>query len=265
MINILILMIAGFVAISLLLYLLQDRMIFYPQPTLPANQTRYQANAIRFDHGGVTLDGWFFKGAIGPERPLIVYYGGNAEDVSLNFADLDRFATDAFLFMNYRGYGGSQGRPSERALVEDACFVLAELLRREEIDPEHVILMGRSLGSGIAVQVAARHKAAGVILVTPFDSLVNVARAHYPIFPVGLLMRHRFESAARAPGIRVPALFLVADGDRVVPPRFAAALEKAWGGPRRCVTIPGTDHNSIESAPEYWSAINTFLRADGRR
>ena len=257
----LILLVAGFITITLLLYLFQDRMIFYPQPTLPANQMRYQAQAIRIDHGQVSLTGWLFKETIGPARPLIVYYGGNAEDVSLNFADLGRFAAGAFLFMNYRGYGDSQGRPSEGALVEDARFVLSEFTHRESIDPAHVVLMGRSLGSGVAVQVAARQAVAGVILVTPFDSLVNVARAHYPIFPVGLLLKHRFDSAALAPKLRVPALLLVAADDRVVPPRFAAALERAWGGPVRSVIIPGADHNSIETSPEYWKAINAFLRS----
>jgi hypothetical protein len=125
--------------------------------------------------------------------------------------------------------------------------------------------MGRSLGSGVAVQVAARQPVAGVILVTPFDSLVSVARAHYPIFPVNLLLKHRFDSAALAPQIRVPALFLVADGDRVAPPRFAAALESVWGGRTRLVTIAGTDHNSIETSPQYWTAINAFLRAGEQR
>jgi hypothetical protein len=121
--------------------------------------------------------------------------------------------------------------------------------------------MGRSLGSGVAVHVAAKRKVGGVILVTPFDSLVNVAKAHYPIFPVGWLLKHRFDSAALAATITVPALFLTATHDQVVPVRFAKRLERIWGGPTTAVTVAGTDHNSIETSSVYWEAVNTFLSA----
>lgn len=248
-----------FAGASLLLYLFQGRMIFFPQPTAPENLSRYAGNEIRLHHGGATLTGWFFKNEIGPGSPLVVYYGGNAEDVTLNFADLGRFRNRSFLFMNYRGYGGSDGKPSEAALLADALFVFDHMLAAEGIDPAHVVLMGRSLGSGVAVHVAAKRKVGGIILVTPFDSLVNVARAHYPIFPVGLLLKHRFDSAALAPGITTPALFLTASDDQVVPVRFAKKLESVWGGPTTAVRVEGTDHNSIETSPVYWDAVNAYL------
>jgi len=251
-----------FVGFSLLLYLFQGKMIFYPQPTAPANLARYAASEIRLQHGDVTLTGWFFKDRIDADHPLIVYYGGNAEDVSLNFANLDRFAARSFLFMNYRGYGQSQGRPSEQALLDDALFIYDQVLASAGIDPSHVVLMGRSLGSGVAVHVAAKRRVGRVILVTPFDSLVNVARAHYPIFPVRWLLRHRFDSAALAPSIAAPALFLTASHDRIVPPRFAENLRALWGGPTTAVCVEGTDHNTIETAPVYWKAIHAFLSAD---
>jgi uncharacterized protein len=257
-------LLALFAGLTLLLYLFQDRMIFFPQPTAPGNRDRYAAEEITIRHGEVQLNGWFFKRGIGPDRPLIVYYGGNAEDVSLNFDDLDRFAMSSFLFMNYRGYGGSQGHPSEKALCADAVFVLDTVMATDGIDPDHVVLMGRSLGSGVAVHVAARCKVGRVILVTPFDSLTHVARVHYPIFPVGLLLKHRFDCASLAPNIRVPALFLAAAGDQIVPVRLAKTLEAVWGGATRFVTVAATDHNSIETSPVYWEAINTFLRS-GRR
>ena len=258
-VDILKLLLVFFIGTTLLLYLFQGRMIFFPQPTAPDNQSRYAEHAIRLRHGDVALAGWFFKHEIGPGNPLIVYYGGNAEDVSLNFADLERFNTRSFLFMNYRGYGGSDGKPSERALLSDALVVIDHVLEAEAIDPAHVVLMGRSLGSGVAVHVAAKRKVGGVILVTPFDTLVNVARAHYPIFPVGMLLRHRFDSAALAPAIDIPALFLTASNDQVVPVRLAKKLESVWGGPTTVVAVDGTDHNTIETAPVYWEAVNAFL------
>ncbi len=252
-----------FLGTTLLLYLFQDRMIFFPQPTAPQNRNRYATHGIRMQRGDVTLSGWLINNGVAADRPLIVYYGGNAEDVSLNVADLGRFDTRSFLFMNYRGYGDSDGRPAERTLFDDAIFVLDQVLAAEGIDPAHVVLMGRSLGSGVAVHVAARRRVGGIILVTPFDSLVNVARVHYPIFPVGLLLKHRFDSAALAPGIATPALFLTAAGDQVVPVRLAHRLAKVWGGPVTAVTVAGTTHNTIETAPVYWEAINAYLEKIG--
>jgi pimeloyl-ACP methyl ester carboxylesterase len=105
----------------------------------------------------------------------------------------------------------------------------------------------------------------GVILVTPFDSLVNVARSHYPIFPVGLMLKHRFDSAALAPGITTPALFLTASNDQVVPVLFAKKLESVWAGPITAVTVEGTDHNTIETSLVYWNAVNAYLLSDRRQ
>lgn len=255
-------LLALFIGITLLLYLFQERMIFFPQSTAPSNLDRHSSHAITISHGDINLTGWFFKDEIGPDHPLIVYYGGNAEDVSLNFSDLGRFDTQSFLFMNYRGYGGSGGKPSETALLTDALFVVDHILKAEGIDPAHVVLMGRSLGSGVAVHVAAKRYVGGVILVTPFDSLVNVARAHYPFFPVGSMLKHRFDSAALAPGITTPALFLMASNDQVVPGRFAKKLEVVWGGPVTAVTVDNTDHNAIQNAPTYWEAVNAYLSSD---
>ena len=123
----------------------------------------------------------------------------------------------------------------------------------------HMVLMGRSLGSGVAVYVASQRRVRGVILVTPFDSLLNVARHHYPILPVGLLLRHSFDSIGMAPAIPTPALFLVAARDEVIPPEFAVRLAQAWGGPRHTVHIEGAGHNDIQLEADYWQAVNRFL------
>jgi uncharacterized protein len=259
MLEIVIVLFGLFTAVALGLYFLQDRMIFFPQPTAPVNQPRYAAHEIQIHHGDVTLSGWFFKDGITPGHPLIVYYGGNGEDISQNLDDLGRFDTRSFLFMNYRGYGQSEGRPSERALFDDAVFVLNHVLSTEAIHPADVVLMGRSLGSGVAVHAAAHFNVGGIILVTPYDSLVNVARTHYPFFPVGLLLQHRFDSISLAAGISTPALFLTTADDQVVPVRLARRLQARWGGPVTAVNVAGTDHNTIETSPVYWEAINAYL------
>ena len=248
-----------YLIVLVLLYLFQDKMIFFPQPTHPQTLSRYADHEVHFNRDGISLTGWFFNRCTTQPCPVIVYYGGNAEDVSLNFPDLDRFPAGAFLFMNYRGFGKSAGKPTEKALLEDALFVLDRFLALEERDPKDVVLMGRSLGSGVAVHVAAHRPVGGVILVTPFDSLAAVAQSHYPLFPTRWLLRHRFESAALAPSISTPALFLMAENDRIVPKRFAERLKRSWGGPTTALTITGADHNSIETSTAYWDAVNRFL------
>lgn len=252
-------------------YLLQEKLIFYPQKGIFTPQReRYAAHEIRLvvppEGGqsappGVSLHGWLLRTNRQKDPAnLLIYYGGNAEEVSLNLEELDGLPMDALLLMNYRGYGLSEGRPGETELVADALWVLDTVTARLGLAPEQVILMGRSLGTGVAVQVAARRAVAGLILVTPFDSLVSVARKHYPFLPAGLLLKHRFDSLSLAPDHTRSALMLVAAKDTIIPNACSQRLMDAWGGEVSAVTVPGAGHNDIHLATPYWAAIDTFLR-----
>jgi pimeloyl-ACP methyl ester carboxylesterase len=192
---------------------------------------------------------------------LVIYFGGNGEEVSPMVTQARHFPGCALLVMNYRGYGSSEGKPSERALVADALSLYDHAAALPGIDGKRIIAMGRSLGSGVAVALAASRPLAGVILVTPYDSMVAVAHTHYPLLPVSLLLKHRFESAERAPAIHAPGLILTAGDDRVIPRKHSDALYAVWGGAKTKVEIPGADHNSIDAYPAYWSAIADFLRS----
>ncbi len=249
-----------------LLYFFQDAMIFFPQPTPPQSRAHFESHAYGIKHDGIKLQGWFVRGTVTADKPLLIYYGGNAEEASVNLWDLQRFRAGAYLFMNYRGYGDSEGKPSQANLCRDAVHILDQMAAREKIPLEHMVLMGRSLGSGVAVHVAAQRKVRGVILVTPFDSLTNVARHHYPIFPVRLLLKHPFNSRALAPAIHTPALVLIASHDEVIPNKSSLNLARSWGGPLKTVVIEGAGHNDLHLDQRYWQAVNTFLanREDGR-
>jgi pimeloyl-ACP methyl ester carboxylesterase len=200
-----------------LLYIFQGALIFFPQPVPPQNREPFAEYALTLAHEGKQLRGWYVPGKVSATRPLVVYYGGNAEEVSGNLWDMARLEAGAYLFMNYRGYGDSEGKPSQQNLCRDALYILDTLADREQIPLNHIVLVGRSLGSGVAVHVAAHRPVRGVILVTPFDSLLNVARRHYPVLPVRLLLKHPFDSAALAPDINIPALILIGRQDTIIP------------------------------------------------
>jgi pimeloyl-ACP methyl ester carboxylesterase len=120
-------------------------------------------------------------------------------------------------------------------------------------------VFGRSLGSGVAVQLAAQRPVAGVILVAPFDSLVEVGKHHYPFLPVNWMLRHRFDSVALAPTIKAPLLCIVATDDEIIPAVHSKRLYDAWGGEKRWLGLEGAGHNSTDDAANYWSSIRKFL------
>ncbi len=134
-------------------------------------------------------------------------------------------------------------------------------MRRPEVNSERIVAMGRSLGSGVAVHLASHRLLRGVILVSPYDSIVEVAKRHYPFLPVSLMLRHRFDSIASAPQIEAPLLCLVATEDRVIPAAHSRALFEAWRGPKTWHEVPRSGHDSISGEPEYWRSIADFLEA----
>jgi pimeloyl-ACP methyl ester carboxylesterase len=208
---------------------------------------------------GVPLSGWFISSS--PERaPLLIYFGGNAEDVSWLVGMADRFAGHSLLLVNYRGYGGSGGRPGESALFADALLAYDYAKQRGDVDASRIVAMGRSLGSGVAVHLAAHRPLAGMILVSPYDSVRALAQSIYPWLPVRLLLRHPFDSLSRAGALAVPLLCLVAGNDGVIPPAHSRRLFDAWGGrDKRWVEVPGAGHDEVSGEPVYWDEIASFL------
>jgi pimeloyl-ACP methyl ester carboxylesterase len=202
---------------------------------------------------GRHLHAWHIKG-----DPLVLYFGGNAEDVSWMLEEaLERAPGTGWLLTSYRGYGASEGEPSETALLADGLRWYDYAVR--ELKPRKLLVFGRSLGSGVAVPVAAEREVAGVILSTPFDSMVQVAKHHYPWLPVSLMLKHKFDSMSRAPQIHAPLLCLAAERDELVPPEHARRLYDAWGGPKQWVQLEEAGHNTTDSHPLFWKNVTEFL------
>jgi dienelactone hydrolase len=260
--------IAGGVAIGLplFLYFFQDRLIFFPQPMEPGRREILARRAPLVEEvvlkaaDGTKLHGWLAKPAAQGRFPLVIYFGGNAEESSWILDDPDRPKEWAWLAMSYRGYGLSAGSPGQDALVADANLAYDHATARADVDPARIVAYGRSLGSGVAVQLAAARKLAGVMLVTPYDSLVAVAKRQYPFLPVSLMLKHHFDSLGHAPSLDVPLLAIAGASDTLIPPEHAKRLADAWKGTKRYVALEGADHNNIGGHPDFWRLKRDFLK-----
>ena len=186
-------------------------------------------------------------------RNAVLYFGGNAEDVSGSIAQLSAVFPDADIYaMHYRGYGGSTGSISESALVADGVALFDRIAKSHRA----VTIVGRSLGSGVAVQVAADRPVERLVLVTPYYSIADLAAQHFSFFPVGLLLRDRYESWRYAEKLKVPVTLIVAGNDHVIPAESSAKLARSFpDGQARVVVVPGADHNDVSGFPEYAAAL----------
>jgi uncharacterized protein len=240
---------ALYLGLCLLMFLTQRSQIYFPvrESSAPG------ATAMRFALEGAEIKVWAVERA---GRAALLYFGGNAEDVGASIGRFaERLPRHSLYFVNYRGYGGSSGSPSERALAGDALALYDRLrVRHGEIS-----VVGRSLGAGVAVRLASEREVRKVALVTPFDSLVNVARAHLRWLPVGLLMRDRFDSASLAPKIAAEALVVIAAEDEIIPRARSEALVAAFRNRPRVVVLEGSGHNDIDLDPRYLGELATFL------
>ncbi len=259
------------IAIPLLLYpflyFAQDKLLFIQKKKDQAHlnwvkQEYPHAEEILIktpDH--VILHGWYLKNSDKKQTPLLIYFGGNSEEVSAHVRDAEFVKGWSLLLVNYRGYGLSEGAPSEKNLFDDAVLLYDMFSTRAEVDQKNIVAFGRSLGTGVAVYLASQRALKGVILVSPYDSIRSLTQKIYPYVPVSLLLKHHFDSLARAPSIKIPMLALIAQNDRVVSHPHSLALIKAWGGVTYHKIIPDTAHNDITTGHGYWETIGRFLNS----
>ena len=239
-----------YVLLCAAMYFAQDRILYFPTPEVD----RPDARALHLRSGSETVKVWELHAGA---RPALIYFGGNGEDVGFNIPDLDqRFPDRAFYLVNYRGYGGSTGVPREEALVTDAEAVYDWVRARHD----SIVVMGRSLGTGIATALATRRPVAGLVLVTPYDSIANIGTGRYPWLPVRWLIKDPYNSVPRMRRVRAPVLVLVAARDESIPRARSDALIAAIpAGLGRTVIVPEAGHNDIENFPTYWTGLKAFL------
>ena len=228
-----------YAGVCLLMFAAQRRLLFHP--TAPSSEA-----VQRLPRAGGDI---LYAAHPRPGERAVLYLAGNSEDAGPAVRQLARvFPEHAVYGLHYRGYGGSPGEPSEDALREDAAAWFAHLQRQHP----RITLIGRSLGTGVAVRLAAAPGIERLVLVTPYDSIAAVAATHYPWLPARWLVRDRFEAWRDAPRVRAPTLLLLAEHDTVTPPAHGLALHRHFlPGVAQLRTLAGTDHNSIVAHPEY--------------
>lgn len=243
---ILVALLALYALACLALYLGQRSMIYYPPP-----EASLAAPVVSI----LDVPGAVLKVS---ERPLegrkaLIYFGGNAEDVLASLPLLERaFPGRALYLLHYRGYAGSTGSPTERDLVADAL----SLYDRVAVNHPDIALVGRSLGSGVAVQVASRRPVERLVLVTPFDSIAGIAARQFRAFPVRLLLKDRYESGTYAPRVKAPTLILAAAQDEVIPAWSTRQLLASFRpGVATWRQLEGVGHNTIAQSPDYLPSL----------
>jgi len=245
---------ACFVAIYILmivgLAVFQRRFQYFPDRHLadPARAGMSGVEDLRLTaNDGETLVAWYVPAKNG--HPLILYFHGNGGALADRVPRFRSLLASGYglLAISYRGYGGSTGSPTQKGLMEDAETAYLEA-RARGYDGDRIVLMGESLGTGVAIALAATHEAAALVLDSPYSSAVEVAAAHYAIFPVNWLMFDRFRSDLAIGGVHIPVLVVHGDEDEVIPIGLARRLFELANEPKTFMNVSGGKHLVLGSA-----------------
>ena len=244
-----ILLLAGlaiYAAACLALFLFQRTFIYFPPATAALQAPKTSTMTVP----GALVN---ISERPHPGKQALIYLGGNGEDVSMSLPLLAQtFPEHALYLLHYRGYTGSSGTPTEQVLVADAL----QLFDRVAAEHPEVVLIGRSLGTGIAVQLASLRPVRKLVLVTPYDSLAGLAARQFPYLPVRWLLRDRYESVRYAPRITAPTLMLTAGHDEIIPASSSARLLARFApGVATIKVFAGAGHNSISDSAAYAQAL----------
>ena len=240
---------------------LENKLVFQPAPfpaDFPAEEVPFENVEFR-SADGTRLHGWF---ADHPDPVgIALFCHGNAGNI-LSRGDslmtLNRRHRLAVMIFDYRGYGNSEGAPSEAGIFADARAARAWLAQRKNVPEQEIILMGRSLGGAVAVDLAAKDGAKGLVLVSTFTSMPAVAKNVMPVVPANLLMRQRFDSINKIANYHGPLLQSHGDADQLIPIEQGHELFAAAAGPKKFVTNWNGGHNDLQSE-EYRQALDVFL------
>jgi alpha-beta hydrolase superfamily lysophospholipase len=248
--------VGGYVLLCAALFAGQRSML-YPAPKL-AREPGRSVTRVDVPGGGLFL----YRAASTPDAPVLVHFHGNGEQAGTSewlAQELSERGLGTAL-VEYPGYGllAEQGSPTEASILEAADAAVKHLETSLGVAPSRIVLSGQSLGSGVAVELAKRGIGQRLLLLTPYTRLPDVAQAVLPFVPVGLLMLDRFDSASKAPEVKIPVLVIHGTADEVVPQRLGRELAGRFPS-ARFVSIEGGHHNDLWDRPEVLEQAAAFL------
>lgn len=213
----------------------------------PAAAGLAQATEARLqDADGTHITTWYIPAKQG--QPTLIHFHGNAGNIA-NRVPYYKALSEAglgVLAVEYRGYGTSEGSPTEQGFYEDGRTAVKYLTQQQHVPLEHIMFYGESIGTGVAVQMAKEFNAGGVILQSPYTSMASIGASRYPWMPVGLLLTDRFDSINKISSVKIPALILHGDEDTVIPFKEGQTLFDHANQPKDFVLFPGRGHNDLD-------------------
>ena len=255
-----------------LLWVGQRRLIYFPYAGVApaASLGLPRAENVRFTtDDSVTINGWFVPAESSPARFTVVMFNGNAGHRGMRAPVASALARHgvATLLFDYRGYGDNAGSPSEDGLAQDARAARAYITTRTYVDTGRVVFFGESLGAAVALRLATETPPFALVLRSPFTSMTEIGRHHYPFLPVRWLLRDRYPSLERAPSVSCPTLVIAGDRDSIIPIEQSRRLYEAFTGEKRLVVIAGADHNdeALFDGQELMQAVLAFVTGLERR
>ncbi len=247
MLKIIYILVMLYVALLALMFVFQRKLLYFPTPVSEyqlANSAPYTTLDIRTDDG-LNLRSWQSMGE--PEKKTFVFFHGNAGNAADRMPMMEVLLKTghSVVLAEYRGYGGNPGKPSEDKLMMDGRLLMDEIIK-QGVKSRDIILMGRSLGTGIATFLATEYDVAALVLISPYSSLPEVAAEHYPLFPVSLLMRDRFDNVKKIGKTTAALLIFHGEVDRTIPLPHGLKVYDAAKGNKEFIRLPGRGHNDLD-------------------
>jgi fermentation-respiration switch protein FrsA (DUF1100 family) len=266
--TVLVLLLVGYAVLVGLVWALQRRMLYFPMGSLPsAGSVLPGAQEVEFTtEDELRLRAWLLPPRARPNGATVLIFNGNAGNRAMRAPIAAAFADAGYtaMLLDYRGYGGNPGSPTEDGLIADGVAATRYLAARGDVDPERIVYYGESLGSGVALGVALQEPPAAMVLRSPFVSMVDLAGLHYPFLPARWLLKDRYQAAEWLARIDCPLLVVAGEADRVVPYGQSRRLYDAAGmRVKRFVSVPRADHNDRAMiGPGVMAQTMRFLREE---
>ena len=239
----------GYIAFGALLYSFQDKLLYHPTPNIKID---YPQLVLQQDGAKVVVH-ILNEG----HKNAILYFGGNGESMAKS-ADYiaHQFPEFTCYLMDYRGYGSSTGKPSQKAIFSDALVLYDNVKKKHE----RISIGGRSLGTGVAVYVAAQREVNKLALITPYNSIADIAQGRYPMYPAALLLKDTYNSLCFVPKIKAKTFIVLAQNDKVIPRKYSQKLIDAFKKEQLKVDmIQNRGHNDISDDPRYYKIMQDFI------